>query len=83
MSKQASKKSYGVRWSGDTKVWKVLLPEKSTVKEVLLGVSNKMGLTEGQIENISIGGSYRPQDKYTLNQNAPVDDILVIFVSFI
>jgi len=27
---------YGVRWSSDTEVWKVLLPEKSTVKEILL-----------------------------------------------
>lgn len=74
-----NKTSYGVRWSGDTKVWKVKLPEKSTVKEVLLGVSKKIKLTDYQLEYLIIRGSFRPQDEYSLNQLAPVDDILVIF----
>ena len=73
------KKLYGVRWSGQTKVWSVRLPDKSTVKDVLLGVCDKMGFSEDQFENLIIGGSLRPQDKYTLNQPAPTDDILVIF----
>lgn len=81
--KKKNKKTYGVRWSGKTKVWSVKLPEKSTVKDVLLGVSKQMKLTEDQFENLAIGGSLRPQDKYALNQSAPTDDILVIYISYI
>ena len=75
------KKLYGVRWSGQTKVWSVRLPEKSTAKDVLLGVCKKMGFSEDQFENLAIRGSARAQDKYTLNQQAPTDDVLVIYVN--
>lgn len=74
---------YHVRWSGENKVWSVRLPEKSTVKEVLLGVGKKMKLTEDEIENLAIGGSARPQDKYDLNQLAPTDDKLVIYIGYL
>ncbi|OGG17985.1 hypothetical protein A3D78_05890 [Candidatus Gottesmanbacteria bacterium RIFCSPHIGHO2_02_FULL_39_14] len=75
------KKIYGIRWSGQTKVWSVKLPEKSTVKEVILHVCKKMGFSEDQFDNLTIRGSYRPQDKYDLNQNSPDNDILVIYIN--
>lgn len=77
-----NKITYGVRWSGDIKECKITLSEKSTVREVLIGVSKKMKLTEDQIKNLAIGGSLRPQDTYTLDQTAPIDDVLVIYASF-
>ena len=76
-----NKNIFRVRWSGQTKVWSVRLPDKSTVKDVLLGVCNKMGFSEDQFESLAIGGSLRPQDRYYLNQDAPTDDTLVIYIS--
>ncbi len=78
-NKKSGEITYRVKWSGHTTVWCVVLSPKSSVKKVLTVIWDIMGCSYNQMKKFTIHGSKRPYKKYTLNQEAPSDDTLLIF----